>query len=142
MYITSEKPLNSKLESYRLNIPYELIHHVLYYAQVVISDGATMASEAVVLGTHAVRLCPIKCGTFIEQEQKYELLKWFPGASPAWFEKGLEYTIKLLQEPGLWEKGKQKREKLLEDMVDCNKFFIDTMDSTMKEWQENKVGGG
>lgn len=133
VYITSEKPLNSRLEPYRLQIPYELIHHVLYYAQVVISDGATMASEAVVLGTHAVRLCPIKCGTFIEQEQKYELLKWFPGATPEWFKKGLEYTVKLLQEPNLWEKGKMKREKLLQDMVDCNKFFIDTMDSVMSE---------
>lgn len=141
VYITSEKPLGSKLEPYRLHIPYELIHHVLYYAQVVISDGATMASEAVVLGTHAVRLCPIKCGTFIEQEQKYGLLKWFPGATSEWFGKGLEYTIELLKNPVLWENGKKKREILLQDMVDCNKFFIDTMDSVMEEWKENQGGG-
>ncbi len=133
VYITSEKELSPELEPYRLNIPYEMIHHVLYYAQVVMSDGATMASEAVVLGTHAVRLCPIRCGTFIEQEEKYKLLKWFPGSTPEWFQKGLDYTVELLQQPNLWERGKEKREILLTDMVDCNQYFIDSIDDVMKK---------
>lgn len=131
VYISSEKTLPSELEQYRIDIPYELIHHVLYYAQLVISDGATMASEAVALGTHAVRLCPIKCGTFIEQEEKYHLLKWFPGADRDWFKKSLEYSKGLLTDDKLWEKGKEKREILLEDMVDCNEFFIKTIDATV-----------
>lgn len=131
VYISSEKPLSNELEKYRINIPYELIHHVLYYAQMVISDGATMASEAVVLGTHAVRLCPIKCGTFIEQEEKYNLLKWFPGSNTEWFNKSLEYAKNKLSNDDLWDLGKRKREVLLNNMVDCNKFFIDTMDEVL-----------
>lgn len=131
VYLTSESPLSRELEPYRLQIPYELIHHVMYYAQLVISDGATMASEAVVLGTHAIRLSPIKCGTFVEQEKRYKLLKWFPGASPAWHDKGLKYAIKLLNIPDLWKIGKEKRNILLQDMVDCNQFFIETMDSVI-----------
>ena len=90
-----------------------------------------MASEAVVLGTHAIRLSPIKCGTFVEQEKRYKLLKWFPGASPAWHDKGLKYAIKLLNIPDLWKIGKEKRKILLQDMVDCNQFFIETMDSVI-----------
>lgn len=133
VYITSEAPLSRQLEPYRLQIPYELIHHVMYYAQMVISDGATMASEAVVLGTHAIRLSPIKCGTFIEQEKRYKLLKWFPGASPEWYEKGLKYAVKLLKKPDLWEMGKQKRETLLKDIVDCNQFFVETMDAAVRK---------
>lgn len=129
VYITSEAPLSEELEPYRLQIPYECIHHVMYYAQLVISDGATMASEAVVLGTHAIRLCPIKCGTFIEQEKRYHLLKWFPGATPEWFKKGLRYAVKLLNKPDLWEEGKEKQKVLLREMVDCNQFFIEIMDS-------------
>lgn len=131
VYISSEKALPSELEQYRVDIPYELIHHVLYYAQLVISDGATMASEAVALGTHAVRLCPIKCGTFIEQEEKYHLLKWFPGADREWFKKSLEYSKGLLTDDKLWEEGKKKREILLADVVDCNEFFIKTIDATV-----------
>lgn len=133
VYISSEKALPSELEHYRVDIPYELIHHVLYYAQLVISDGATMASEAVVLGTHAVRLSPIKCGTFIEQEEKYQLLKWFPGANREWFKKSLEYSKELLADDKLWEEGKRKREILLADMVDCNEFFIKTVDATVSK---------
>ena len=128
VYISSEKKLPRELEQYRVKIPYENIHHVLYYAQLVISDGATMASEAVVLGTHAIRLSPIKCGTFIEQEERYHLLKWFPGASKEWFDRSLEYSKEMLVDDSLWERGKEKREVLLSDMVDCNDFFIKQID--------------
>lgn len=132
VYITSEKKLCDELEPYRIHIPFEQIHHAMYYAQFVISDGATMASEAVVLGTHAIRMSPIKCGTFIEQEERYHLLKWFPGASKQWFDECLKYVQKLLLQENLWEQGKKKREYLLNEMVDCNKFFIDTMDEVME----------
>ncbi len=132
IYISSEKKLPQELEKYRIKIPYEQIHHVMYYAQLVMSDGATMASEAVVLGTHAIRLCPIKCGTFIEQEERYHLLKWFPGATPEWFDKGLEEAVEMLKNEKLWEEGKEKRKKILEEIGDCNQFFIDEMDKTIK----------
>lgn len=128
VYISSEVPLSERLEMYRLKLPYEYIHHVVYYSQIVISDGATMASEAVVLGTHAIRLSPIKCGTFIEQEERYHLLKGFQGADKLHFAKALKYTIEMLEVADLWEKGKKKREILLNDMVDCNEYFIREMD--------------
>lgn len=138
VYISSEKKLSAELEPYRIKIPYENIHHAMYYAQLVISDGATMASEAVVLGTHAIRLSPIKCGTFLEQEEKYHLLKWFPGATKAWFEKSFEYTKSLLADEELWKKGKEKRKVLLNDMVDCNEYFIKVMDENSGKRLEEK----
>ena len=132
VYITSEDPLPAELEKYRLKIPYELIHHVIYYAQMVISDGATMASEAVVLGTHAVRLSPIDCGTFREQEEKYHLLKWFHGADKKDFDEALDYIKDALSRDNLFESGKEKRKVLLSDMVDCNQFFIESMDEVLR----------
>ena len=133
VYISSETPLTGELEGYRLKIPFEYIHHVIYYAQIVISDGATMASEAVVLGTHAIRLSPIRCGTFIEQEERYHLLKWFTGADKIYFERALKYVIDMLESDKLWEMGKEKREILLNDMVDCNEYFIREMDETLEK---------
>lgn len=131
VYITSEDELCDELKPYQIKVSFEKIHHVLYYATLVFSDGATMASEAVVLGTHAIRLCPINCGTFTEQEERYQLLKWIHGATPKDFEKGLAYAKKLLDNPNLWDEGKKKREYLLSEMVDCNKFFIRVMDDVM-----------
>ena len=133
VYISSEAPLSEELEKYRLAIPYELIHQVMYYAQMVISDGATMASEAVVLGTHAVRLSPIDCGTFREQESRYNLLKWFHGAEKKDFDEALNYIKTKLSDENLFEEGKRKRRVLLNEMVDCNDFFIDTMDKVIKQ---------
>lgn len=132
VYISSENELPPELEPYRVRIPFDKIHHALYFATLIISDGTTMASEAVVLGTHALCLNGIKCGTVLEQESKYHLLKWYPGASTEWFEKGLEEAVEMLKQENLWEEGKKKREKVLEEIGDCNQFFIDVMDDVIR----------
>ena len=55
VYITSESPLPASFEEYRLPVPPELIHHLLFYADGYIGDSQTMAIEAGVLGTPAIR---------------------------------------------------------------------------------------
>jgi len=55
VYITSESPLPSAFEDYRLPVPPELIHDLLFYADGYIGDSQTMAIEAGVLGTPAIR---------------------------------------------------------------------------------------
>jgi len=55
VYITSESPLPAAFESYRLPVPPERIHDLLYYADGYIGDSQTMAIEAGVLGTPAIR---------------------------------------------------------------------------------------
>lgn len=55
VYITSESPLPPAFEEYRLPVPPELIHHLLFYADGYIGDSQTMAIEAGVLGTPAIR---------------------------------------------------------------------------------------
>ena len=55
VYISSEKELPSELAQYRLPTPASLIHHVLSYADLYIGDSQTMAAEAALLGTPAIR---------------------------------------------------------------------------------------
>jgi len=55
VYITSESPLPAAFEPYRLPVPPERIHDLLYYADGYIGDSQTMAIEAGVLGTPAIR---------------------------------------------------------------------------------------
>jgi len=71
--ISSESPLKPELEPYRLRLPIQDIHHLLYYAKLVIGDSASMSSEAVVLGTPAVYCDPLGRGYTDEQEEKYSL---------------------------------------------------------------------
>lgn len=56
VFITSEKPLASAFEKYRLPIPLSKIHHALYYAEFMLGDSQTMTSEAALLGTPAFRI--------------------------------------------------------------------------------------
>jgi len=61
-YITVEGELPADLERYRLAIPYRHIHHVLGLASLYVGEGATMASEAAVLGTPSVYVNTLRLG--------------------------------------------------------------------------------
>lgn len=123
VYISSEGNLPKELEQYRLKTPFNAIHNVLYYATLVISEGGTTASEAVVLGTHAILLNEIKCGTFIEQEEKYELMYIFRNPSSRYKEAILK-AKDLLKNSDLWDEGKKKRNRIMQDMGNPNDAYM------------------
>ena len=122
VYISSEAELPGELTKYELKIPFEAIHHVLYYAAVVISEGASMASEAAILGTHSFYLNEIASGTTEEQEKKYHLLRVLHDPSTR-YDIALQETEDLLKKDDFWEDGKKIREKLLTDMPDPNDIY-------------------
>jgi len=55
VYITSESPLPASFEPYRLPVPPERVHDLLYYADGYLGDSQTMAIEAGILGTPSIR---------------------------------------------------------------------------------------
>ena len=55
IYITSERELEKELEPYRIAINPLDIHHAMAFAEMYIGDSQTMAAEAAVLGTPAIR---------------------------------------------------------------------------------------
>lgn len=123
VYITSEGDLPEELEEYRLRTPYSAIHHVLYYASLVISEGTTTASEAVVLGTYALYLNEIVCGTTLEQEEEYHLMHVMHDYSTR-YKNALKEARQLLKNPNLWDEGKEKRKKLMSDMKNPNAVYM------------------
>jgi len=72
--LTSEKDLPSDLEPYRTTVPPDRIHHLLFYADLFIGEGATMAAEAAVLGTPAVFVSSLSLGYLNELEREYGLV--------------------------------------------------------------------
>jgi uncharacterized protein len=72
--ISSEGSLPDALEKYRLKIDPAHLHHFLYYASLYIGEGATTASECVILGTPAIYINSLDAGTIKEQSEKYGLI--------------------------------------------------------------------
>ncbi|MFW5873018.1 MAG: DUF354 domain-containing protein [bacterium] len=121
--ITSESKIESEFEEYRLPVPPEEIHSLLYYSKIFLGDSQTMTSEAAVLGVPA-----LKCNSFArllsvpnELEDKYGLCYSY---KPQEFDKFYNHLSSLLKKKNLKEEWKEKRSKLLGDKIDVSAFFV------------------
>ena len=132
VYVSSEGPVPEELKPNLLKTPYELVHHVLAFAKLVYSEGATMASEAVMLGTHALYVNVIKSGSTQEQSERFQLLYNFNDGADR-YEKATAKAIELLETPDLEQQGAQKLEKLLSEKVDINQYYMEEMDRLAKD---------
>lgn len=79
VYISSEKELPEELKKCKLPTPAAQIHSVLSYADLYLGDSQTMATEAALLGTPAIRSNSFvgenDMSNFIILEKKYGLLR-------------------------------------------------------------------
>lgn len=123
VFISSEGPLDSSLQKYAIKIPPEKLHDLLYYANLYVGEGITTASECAVLGTHAILVNTLRTGYTDEEEEKYGLVYNFSDPDTM-EEEAFKKTIELLKNPNLRSQGKEKRRKLLSDMIDVNRYMI------------------
>ena len=131
VWVSSEKKLAPALEPYRLQTPFHLAHHVLAFARLVYSEGATMASEAVVLGVHALYVNVIKSGSTREQSERFGLMFNFIDGDDR-YQLALDQALTLLADPELERKGQDKRKHLLAEKTDINDYFIAETDRLAK----------
>ena len=131
VYVSAEGNVPEELKPHLLKTPYELVHHVLAFAKLVYSEGATMASEAVVLGTHALYVNTIVSGSTREQAERFQLLYNFNEGEDR-YERATAQAIELLETPDLREIGRKKQEKLLSEKVDINHYYLAEMDRLVK----------
>lgn len=117
VYITSEDELPPVFEPYRLPIPPSAIHHLLAFADIYVGDSQTMATEAAVLGTPAIRSNTFANGddlsNFIELEETYGLLHSFGDEAAAF-----DHLETLLAREDLQAEWDDRRARLIEDKVD------------------------
>ena len=131
VYVSAEGDVPEALRPRLLKTPYELVHHVLAFAQLVFSEGATMASEAVVLGTHALYVNTIVSGSTREQSERFHLMYCFNEGEDR-YERAAAQAEALLATPGLKEIGLEKQKKLLSEKVDINGYYMAEMDRLVK----------
>lgn len=123
VFISSEKPLPEEFEKYRISVSPEKMHDLLYCATLLYGESATMASECAVLGTHAIFCDFAGRGYTDEEEREYDLVYNFK-LDELSQERSIQKAVELLQDPGLKEKGREKRERLLNDKIDVTAFMV------------------
>jgi len=121
--VSAESALPAALEPARLPTSPERVHHLLAYADAVVSEGATMAAESAVLGTPAVYVSTLGLGYLDALADRYGLLTTCDG--PDRQAQALERTVELLAaDPARW---RRRRARLLDETVDTTDVILEAL---------------
>ena len=127
LFISSEGSLPPHLQKYQIRLPPHLIHHALYYASFVISEGATVASEAGVLGTTAFYVNSISI-SYTEDQERFGLVYNFRDG------RGVLEKIKSFVAKGGDQRGnEEKKAPLLQEMTNPTQLLL----WTVLNWPES-----
>lgn len=124
VFISSEGALPSDFEKYRLNIPFNRMHDVLYYSALSFGESGTMSSEAAVLGTPSVYINSNDLGYLNEQQLKYGLVFNFSNSETDQ-QAAINKAIEILKEENSKKDFHIRREQLLNDCIDTTEFMVD-----------------
>lgn len=119
--ITSEKALPPEVEKHRMNFHPAKMHHVMAFASMYVGEGATMASEAAVLGVPSIYVNSLNMG-YIKDEEKRGLLYNLPEEEAA-----LSKAVELAESGSVKEEFRKKRELLLKDKINVTKWMLETI---------------
>ena len=110
-------------ERYKLSVPPEDYHDVLAFARLVITEGASTASEAACLGVPSVYINTTRRGYLEDQERRYRLVFNYTDAEAA-----ARRVSELLARPPSAEDLRAARARLIDDHVDVTRFVVDELD--------------
>jgi predicted glycosyltransferase len=118
--LTSESPVPPDLERYRLRVAPSRIHDVLAHAALYVGEGATMASEAALLGVPSLYINPLQLGYLEEQERRYGLVRCI--AEPA---RAIDEAVRLAVDRSAGPAHRAARERLLSEKIDVTAWLVE-----------------
>lgn len=118
VFISSESKLPEELSKYKLGTAPADIHSVLSRSTIFVSEGATMASEAAMLGIPSIYINPLDAGTLMEQERRGLLFRFKN------YEGVQDKIRELAAMPGLKEEWQKRRGEMLSDKIDVTEFIV------------------
>jgi uncharacterized protein len=124
VFISSEGQLPEDLQQFKLTIPFDRMHDVLYYSALSFGESGTMSSEAAVLGTPAVYINANQLGYLNEQEEKYGLVFNFR-VNEDDQQRAIQKAVDILKEKSGKEIFQKSREKLLAECIDTTEFMVE-----------------
>jgi predicted glycosyltransferase len=138
VYISSEGDLPRELESLRLNVRAEYMHHILAFAYMFMGESATMASECAMLGTPAIYLNTERFGSTNSQAD-YGLLSLFPGSEQGQ-KAAIDKMMSIAQDDEAKEKTKALNRRMLRDKIDVSAFmtwFVENYPASFNQVKTN-----
>ncbi len=118
-YISSESQLPAELASYQLNVPPHLVHHIMAFASLCVTEGATMASESALLGVPVIYVNMLTAGT-IQEFERYGLLERITDTRRA-----LGRAVELLKKP---EDNSGKLKNFLQNKIEVTEYIVETIE--------------
>jgi uncharacterized protein len=110
-------------ERYKLTVPPEDYHDVLAFARLVITEGASTASEAACLGVPSVYVNTTRRGYLEDQERRYRLV--FNFTDP---ELAARKVSELLAHPPAADELAAAQKRLVDEHLDVTEFVVDELD--------------
>ena len=123
VFISAEGKIPAELESYRLQIPKNRIHDLLFYAKLLVTDTQTMATEAAILGTPVIRrnkfVGKSDMGNFVDLEKKYGLMY-----NLIEFDDVKRVSLEIMDNKDVKEIWRVKRSDFLQNKVDIVDYMV------------------
>lgn len=113
------------IKNYQIEIDSRDLHDLIYYSILYIGEGASMASEAAILGVPSIYVSNTRRGYLNELEQKYGLVYNIEGK-----DKGLNKAIELLKNKNIKVQWHLKRDKMLSEKIDVVEYMVDVIEHT------------
>ncbi|AKB69086.1 DUF354 domain-containing protein [Methanosarcina mazei] len=116
------------ITDYQIEIDSRDLHDLLYYSKLYIGEGASMASEAAILGVPSIYVSNTQRGYLNELEQKYGLVYNIIERDIA-----LKKAIDILGNEKIRDEWSFRRETMLREKIDVVCFIVDTIEKYAKE---------
>ncbi len=121
--ISSETTQWQTIRDHQLKIDPKDLHDLISYSSLCIGEGATMASEAAILGVPSIYVSSTQRGYLNELEEKYGLAYTLQKR-----DEGLHKAIEILGDKSCREKWQLKRDRMLSEKVDVVEFMVETIE--------------
>ena len=134
VFVSSEKSLSSEFEPYRVSFTPEKIHDALYYSDLFIGEGTTMAMESGILGTPSLYVNSLQYDN-INDLSKYGLVTSYNND-----EKLIDTVEKILKRDSSKNDWRARRNKMLADKIDVTAFlvwFVENYPKSFKIMKQN-----
>lgn len=125
--VSSEVVPWKMIEDYQLKFKPNELHDILFHSKLCIGEGATMASEAAILGVPSIYVSSTQRGYLNELEEKYGLAYTISDNKAA-----LDKAVSLLKKEKLKEEWQLKRQKMLKEKIDVVGFMVEKIENREK----------
>lgn len=126
IFISSECTLEPEFKSYGIDIPFEKIHDIIYYSELVFGESATMATESAIIGTPAIFCYFGYRGYTNELRKEYKLIYNFNSDSPG-IENAIKKAEEILSDINYKNDFKKNKDKFLKTKDDGSKIFYEKL---------------